>query len=118
MQTNAFLNRIRSLSNIDGDLLPELTTEQQSRFLLDPVGYFLQADDAQADAIMREVENRQSEAIKKFAGAPAETSPVKAPRAKPRTPGQREMLLPISGAKSTAPEAKCEPVSAAPRKAG
>lgn len=54
-----FLNRVRSLFNIDGHLLPELTREQQGDFLRDPVRYFIAADAAQSDAIWREVENRQ-----------------------------------------------------------
>lgn len=59
MEKNSFINRIRSLFNIDGYTLPELTREQQSEFLRDPVRYFLNTDEAQSDAIMREVENRQ-----------------------------------------------------------
>ena len=59
MEKKSFINRIRSLFNIDGYTLPELTREQQSEFLRDPVRYFLNTDEAQSDAIMREVENRQ-----------------------------------------------------------
>ena len=59
MQKRAFINRIRSLFNIDGYTLPELTREQQLEFLRDPVRYFLNTDEAQSDAIMREVESRQ-----------------------------------------------------------
>lgn len=54
-----FLNRVRSLFNIDPHLLPELTTEQQAEFIREPVRYFIQADKAQSDAIWREVERRQ-----------------------------------------------------------
>ncbi len=42
MQKREFINRIRSLFNIDGHLLPELTGPQQSQFLRDPVRYFLE----------------------------------------------------------------------------
>ena len=59
MEKRAFLNRIRSLYNIDGYLLPELGKDQQLQFLRDPVRFLLNADEAQSDAIMREVESRQ-----------------------------------------------------------
>ena len=54
-----FLNRLRSLHNIDGDLLPELSKDEQREFVRGPVVYFLRADDAQAQAIWREIEKRQ-----------------------------------------------------------
>ena len=60
MDRAEFLNRLRSLHNIDGFLLPELSREQQSDFLRDPVRYFMGADKAQSDAIWREVEKRQA----------------------------------------------------------
>lgn len=57
-----FINRVRSLFNIDGFLLPELTAAQQSDFIRDPVRYFIGTDKAQSDAIWREVEKRQARA--------------------------------------------------------
>lgn len=59
MTRAAFLNRIRSLNNIDRDMLPELTTEEWRRFDEDPVRFFVRADGFQAAAIWREVERRQ-----------------------------------------------------------
>ena len=59
MQKRAFINRIRSFFNIEGYLLPELTSHQQLEFLRDPVRYFLNTDEAQSEAITREVESRQ-----------------------------------------------------------
>lgn len=59
MDKSDFLNRVRSLFNIDGYLLPELTREQQGEFLREPVRYFISTDKAQSDAIWREVEKRQ-----------------------------------------------------------
>lgn len=55
-----FLNRVRSLFNIDGYLLLELSADQQGKFLRDPVLYFISTDKAQQDAIWREVEKRQA----------------------------------------------------------
>ncbi len=54
-----FTNMVRSLFNIDGYLLPELTAEHQREFLRDPVRYFMGTDKAQQDAIYREVMKRQ-----------------------------------------------------------
>ena len=54
-----FLNRLRSLFNIDGHQLPELALEERRAFTGDPVGYLISASDAHADAIWREVEKRQ-----------------------------------------------------------
>lgn len=56
----SFLNHVRSLFNIDGYLLPELTKEQQAEFIRDPVRYFIGTDRKQSDAIWREVLGRQS----------------------------------------------------------
>lgn len=56
----SFLNYVRSLFNIDGDLLPELTHEQQIEFVRDPVRYFIGTDKVQSDAIWREISKRQS----------------------------------------------------------
>lgn len=54
-----FTNCVRSLFNIDAWLLPELTSEQQTQFIRDPVRYFIGTDKAQQDAIWREVSKRQ-----------------------------------------------------------
>ena len=55
-----FLNRVRSLFNIDGDLLADvLSPEEQRKFMDDPVRYFMRCDDERAAAIWREVEKRQ-----------------------------------------------------------
>lgn len=54
-----FTNMLRSLFNIDGYLLPELTSEQQREFIRDPVRYFIRTDKPQQDAIWREVAKRQ-----------------------------------------------------------
>lgn len=59
MDKSDFLNRVRSLFNIDGFMLPELTCDQQDEFLRDPVRYFIRTDKTQSDAIWREVEKRQ-----------------------------------------------------------
>jgi len=56
---HTFTNMLRSLFNIDGFLLPELTSEQQAQFVRDPVRYFISADKVQQDAIFREVAKRQ-----------------------------------------------------------
>ena len=55
----AFLNQVRSLFNIDGYLLPELTKDQQQQFVRDPVRYLINADETQSNAIYREVVKRQ-----------------------------------------------------------
>ncbi len=59
MTKHEFHNRIRSMFCIDGYLLPELSEEEQGVFMRDPVGYFIRASDAQANAIWREIERRQ-----------------------------------------------------------
>ena len=117
------MNRIRGLSNIEGHLLPELTREQQTNFLRDPMRYFLDADEIQSDAIMRELEVRQNSvaaaSVKAETAQEAVSQPVaKTPRKKKqkaRIDGQREMLLPITGGGSQM--AKVVEVSAAGRKA-
>jgi SOS-response transcriptional repressor LexA len=55
----SFRNRVRSLYNIDGHKLPELTEEQQREFVRDPPRYFINTDKQQSDAIWREIEKRQ-----------------------------------------------------------
>jgi hypothetical protein len=54
-----FLNRIRSLYNIDHSLLPELNDQQWPEFRDDPSRYLINTDLAQKKAILREVERRQ-----------------------------------------------------------
>jgi hypothetical protein len=147
MEKRAFLNRIRSLYNIDGYLLPELGKDQQSQFLRDPVRFLLNADEAQSDAIMREIESRQSvvaavsrreavlpavverraqvdlanepmeDAELQVLGKPRATKAPRAKKAKPRVLGQGEMLLPIAG-KKPAEEKKPAQPQASGRKAG
>lgn len=56
---HAFINRIRSLHNIDHDQLPELTDRQFFLFQYEPARYLIRADDTQAAAIWREIEKRQ-----------------------------------------------------------
>jgi len=69
MDKAEFLNRLRSLHNIDGNQLPELNWGQQLDFVQSPVKYFIQADDEQQAAIWREVEKRQAPK-QAFAGIP------------------------------------------------
>lgn len=59
MDQHLFTNMVRSLFNIDGYLLPELTAEHQREFIRDPVRYFMGTDKTQQDAIFREVMQRQ-----------------------------------------------------------
>lgn len=55
-----FLNRVRSLYNINGWLLDDaLTKEQQLEFVRNPAKYFINTDFVQQQAIFREVEKRQ-----------------------------------------------------------
>jgi hypothetical protein len=57
---HAFLNRVRSLFNIDHYLLPELSEKDWPLFRDDPPRYFInRADLQQCRAIWREVEKRQ-----------------------------------------------------------
>jgi hypothetical protein len=60
MDQLTFANCVRSLFNIDGYLLPELTYEEQVQFLRDPVRYFIGTYKVQQDAIWREVSKRQA----------------------------------------------------------
>lgn len=55
-----FLNRIRSLYNIDRFSLPELDDEAWKAFRVDPPRYLIKADKRDAHAILREVEKRQT----------------------------------------------------------
>lgn len=59
MTQHQFTNMLRSLFNIDGYQLPELTWGQQIDFVQNPVKYFIQADDEQQAAIWREIAKRQ-----------------------------------------------------------
>ncbi len=61
MSLHQFLNRVRSLFNIDGYLLPELSEAEQVAFVRDPVRYLMRCDDGQARAIWREIEERQGD---------------------------------------------------------
>jgi hypothetical protein len=147
MEKRAFLNRIRSLFNIDGYLLPELTKDQQLQFLRDPVRFFLNADEAQSDAIMREVESRQNfeaaiprrdalppviverraqldlanepmgDAELKVLEKPRAAKAPRAKKAKPRVEGQGHLLLPIAGKRAAEEKQPAQP-QASGRKAG
>lgn len=64
-----FTNMLRSLHNIDGYQLPELTAQQQINFVQIPVRYFMQANEKQQAAIFREVMKRQP-AEPTFGGIP------------------------------------------------
>ena len=56
-----FINRVRSLYNIDHHLLPELSDGDWKEFRDNPPRYFInRADRVQAEAIWREVEKRQT----------------------------------------------------------
>jgi hypothetical protein len=118
MQKQEFINRIRSLYNIDGHLLSELSSQQQLAFLRAPVTYFLETDETQSDAIMREIERRQNSALSGSSNklaAPASVNPavqktMRARKVKPKVEGQREMLLPIPGGKT--PDRKTVDVAA------
>lgn len=60
IEMSAFLNRVRSLFNIDWYLLPELDAESWKQFRDDPPRYVInRADLPQLRAIWREVEKRQ-----------------------------------------------------------
>jgi hypothetical protein len=60
MTPHEFINRIRSLYNIDHHNLPELTSDQWEQFRKDPPRYLINlADKVQSEAIVREVEKRQ-----------------------------------------------------------
>lgn len=59
-----FLNRLRSLHNIDHHYLPELTDGEWISFRHNPTEFLIRADDTQAAAIWREVERRQRRPIR------------------------------------------------------
>lgn len=59
MEQHPFINAVRSLFNIDGYQLPELTAGQQREFLGDPARFFIKASPPLQDAIWREVAKRQ-----------------------------------------------------------
>ena len=60
MTQHEFLNRLRSLWNIDGWQLPELNAKEQAAFMTDPTRFLIRCNDAQAAAIWREIEKRQN----------------------------------------------------------
>ena len=59
MTLHQFLNRLKSLYNIDGYLLPELNYFDWVKFRDHPSAFFINADDGKRAAIWREVEKRQ-----------------------------------------------------------
>jgi hypothetical protein len=59
MTLSEFINRVRSLYNIDRYRLPELSDAEWPLFRDNPPGYFIKTDRRQAEAIFREVEARQ-----------------------------------------------------------
>ena len=60
MTLSDFINRVRSLYNIDHYCLPELSDSDWKQFRDNPPRYFINlADKIQAEAIFREVEKRQ-----------------------------------------------------------
>ncbi len=60
MTYHEFINRIRSLYNINHDLLPELSDRDWPEFRDNPPRYLINsADKIQAHAILREMEDRQ-----------------------------------------------------------
>ncbi len=59
MERHEFINRLRSLFNIDGYQLPELSEDAQRLFVHDPVRYLMSASATAQAAIWREVEKRQ-----------------------------------------------------------
>lgn len=61
MNRHQFQNRIRSLFNIDVQIIDRMPSGEYRQFIRDPIGYFLRADDDIADLIFGEVEARQSE---------------------------------------------------------
>lgn len=60
---HAFINRLRSMTCIDGWQLPELSERDQMAFMADPFRFLMRADEAQSDAIWREVEKRQAHSV-------------------------------------------------------
>ena len=60
MDNSQFINRVRSLYNIDRFLLPELSDSDWKEFRDNPPRYYINsADRRQVEAIFREVEKRQ-----------------------------------------------------------
>lgn len=58
-EQRAFMNRLRSLWNIDHDRLPEFTQAQWAKFRDGPHRFLAEADDPTAAAIWRAIEERQ-----------------------------------------------------------
>jgi hypothetical protein len=59
MTQHEFMNRLRSLYNIDAHQLPDLEEADWSAFARDPARYFIRCSDTTAADIWREVEKRQ-----------------------------------------------------------
>jgi hypothetical protein len=59
MTRHQFVNRLRSLYNIEHGSLPELTPSQWLEFRANPCRYLIDTDKRQAIAIVREIEHRQ-----------------------------------------------------------
>lgn len=75
MNQRDFANRLRSLFNIDGDLLKDvLTEEEQQQFVRDPVRFYMCCADWAADAIWREIEKRQRNEWQPIVTAPKSTT--------------------------------------------
>lgn len=60
MDAHAFINRIRSLFNIDRHQIPGLTNSQWEWFRDDPCGFLIRCDDNLAETICAVVESRQN----------------------------------------------------------
>lgn len=62
-ERSLFLNRVRSLYNIDMYLLPELSRDDWDLFRTDPARFMINTDATQINAIWREVEKRQRKVL-------------------------------------------------------
>ena len=121
MEKRAFVNRIRSLFNIERDVLPELTHQQQLDFVRNPVRFLLESDELQSDAIMREIERRQTPAeriVSRKPATPAAAKVARSKKAKRKVEGQTEMLLPIPGGKQTVAAGPASTATTGKRKTG
>lgn len=63
MTNHEFINCIRSLYNIDWELLPELSDQDWPKFRDNPPRYLTHTDKTQALAILREMEKRQEKPL-------------------------------------------------------
>ena len=76
MTNHEFINRIRSLYNIEWDQLPELLSEENWwAFRENPPRYLCSTDKIQSDAIIREMEKRQETKMDTVYLEPIETVP-------------------------------------------